>query len=176
MSGCGQIGVPRCPRFNRMENIYTSALRRAAKAEGSTQALAGTLRVPEGTLLRWMSGRAMMPLEAFRKIVELLTGLEQTEPPAAAPAARHVLGFSLGELSARCKHCGSADFLAHRSADALPYSAQLLCASCGTQALHKDLLSQLAQDLRFAARPRRAMRRAPAGATSRKAAEGDAAA
>lgn len=159
-----------------MENVCTAALRRAAAAEGSTQALANTLRVPEATLLRWMSGRAMMPLAAFRKIVEMIEKLEQHQPPAPSPADRHVLRLGLGKLFARCGHCGGADFLAHQAADALPYSAQLLCASCGTQALHKDLLRQLADDLRLVVKPIRSRPRAPAGARTHSPAEGDGAA
>ena len=55
------------------DTIHTRALARAAETEGSTQALAGVLHVPENTLLRWMSGRAQMPLRAFLRLVEVLS-------------------------------------------------------------------------------------------------------
>src|SRR2546428_13721342 len=59
------------------DTIHTRALARAAEAEGSTQALAGVLHVPENTLMRWMSGRAQMPLRAFLRLVELLSQHEK---------------------------------------------------------------------------------------------------
>ena len=39
-----------------LSDIYTQTLARAVEAQGSTQALASLLHVPESTLLRWMSG------------------------------------------------------------------------------------------------------------------------
>jgi len=68
------------------ENVYTKVLRQAAAIEASTQALATVLRVPENTLLRWMSGRAQMPLRAFLKALDLVAAHEVagTAAPAAA--------------------------------------------------------------------------------------------
>lgn len=53
-------------------NVQTELLRKAVACLGSTQALATELRVPEGTLLRWASGRAMMPERAFKKLVDIV--------------------------------------------------------------------------------------------------------
>src|SRR5437899_4363565 len=56
-----------------LSDIYTQTLARAAEAHRSTQALASLLHVPESTLLRRMSGRAQMPVQAFLELIRLLT-------------------------------------------------------------------------------------------------------
>src|SRR5438552_12398314 len=92
------------------DTIFTRALAQAAAAQGSSQALAYQLHVPENTLLRWMSGRAQMPLAAFRRVIELLVEHEQSgaqpqpQPQALAPAEK--LDFNIGEVFARCARCG----------------------------------------------------------------------
>jgi hypothetical protein len=45
-------------------------LLQAVQTQGSRQALASMLHVPENTLLRWMSGSAQTPLQAFRKVID----------------------------------------------------------------------------------------------------------
>lgn len=59
------------------ETIYTQTLAKAAKFHGGTQSLANFLHVPEATLLRWMSGRAQMPQQAFLKLVEAIAQHER---------------------------------------------------------------------------------------------------
>lgn len=53
-------------------NAQTELLRKAVACLGSTQALASELRVPEGTLQRWVHGRAMMPERAFKKVIDIV--------------------------------------------------------------------------------------------------------
>ena len=129
------------------QTIYTKALVDAAEAHGSTQALASSLRVPENTLLRWMTGRAQMPLQAFLKVIEFLAQHEKTEPAAAAmDAAAERLQFSTGELQARCARCGATEFVPATPGAPLRYTSEVLCTSCGEQSIHGELLCQLARD------------------------------
>src|SRR5438132_13394532 len=104
-------GVGAGARLARVaDTIFTRALAQAAAAQGSSQALAYQLHVPENTLLRWMSGRAQMPLAAFRRVIELLVEHEQSgaQPQALAPAEK--LDFNIGEVFARCARCGGTQF------------------------------------------------------------------
>jgi hypothetical protein len=130
------------------DTIYTRALGRAAQAQGSTQALASYLHVPENTLLRWMAGRAQMPLQAFLKLVELLGKYENgdaAEPqPAAAPSAEK-LRFTIGELAARCARCDGEQFQLAKPGP-LRYTSALLCSACGENVVHGNLICQLAKD------------------------------
>src|SRR6188508_1794291 len=106
------------------QTIYTKALVDAAEAQGSTQALASFLRVPENTLLRWMAGRAQMPLQAFLKVIEFLAQHEKTEPAAAASAApADRLQFSMGELQARCVRCDATEFVPATAGAPLRYTS-----------------------------------------------------
>src|SRR5260221_12617518 len=93
------------PRKSPMaDTIYTRKFARAAEIHGSTQALAGFLRVPENTLLRWMSGRAQMPLQAFLKLIEVLSESERKGSSAAALPAVQVqpVTLKMGENVAHC--------------------------------------------------------------------------
>lgn len=156
------------------QTIYTQALARAAEAQGSTQALASLLRVPENTLLRWMSGRAQMPLQAFLRLIELIAQHEKKqapEPSAAGAIDGERLRFSVGEFEARCPRCDSSDFRRADPAFALRYTSPLLCCACGGSAVHGDLLVQLAKDAVYHSRAmtvaRNKPRRAPATAGPR---------
>jgi len=150
------------------QTIYTRALVDAAEAHGSTQALASFLRVPENTLLRWMAGRAQMPLQAFLKVIEFLAQYEKTEsaaPATQAPADR--LQFSMGELQARCPCCDAAEFVPATAGAPLRYTSELLCVSCGERVIHAGLICQLARDAihhsRGAAKPTASTRPAAKG-------------
>jgi len=83
--------LPAAQRASVADTIHTRALARAAEAQGSTQSLAGLLHVPENTLLRWMSGRAQMPVQAFLKLVEMLVQHEKNGGRDSATAA-HING------------------------------------------------------------------------------------
>ena len=123
-------------------------LQQAAKAEGSTQALATRLHAPEATLLRWMDGRAQTPLRAFLAVLDFLMDLERKAAQPASPATADQPGrlvFPLGPLLARCARCDGTDF---RLADAggLRLTSRLGCTTCGQEVLHGNLLAQLAKD------------------------------
>ena len=126
------------------DTIHTRALARAAETEGSTQALAGVLHVPENTLMRWMSGRAQMPLRAFLRLVELLSQHEKKN--GGEPQGNGKLTFAMGELYARCARCDGTDFLPATAGTPLRMTTELACASCGERVVHGDLISQLARD------------------------------
>ena len=128
------------------DTIYTRTLARAAEIHGSTQALAGFLRVPENTLLRWMSGRAQMPLQAFLKLIEVLSESERKGSSAAAlPAVQgEPVTFKMGENVAHCARCDGSEFTAVDGR--LDFISQLACRTCGERVVHGNLIAQLATD------------------------------
>ena len=135
------------------DKIVTVILHQAAKAEGSTQALASRLRAPEPTLLRWMDGRAQTPLRAFLAVLDFLMQLEnkEAEAPAAGDPAppgdprADKLVFPLGPLFARCMRCDGTEFRLV-TPGALRLTSLVACTACGEQAVHGNLLAQLARD------------------------------
>jgi hypothetical protein len=139
------------------DNVYTKVLQQAAAIEGSTQALAGILRVPEKTLLRWMSGRAQMPLRAFLKAIDLVAKHE-TENAAKATAASaqqdEKLSFNLGTVFAHCAACAGTQFRRADPAEPLTYLSALNCTSCGAEVNHGRLVVQLAKEVGQHARER----------------------
>jgi len=140
---------PAAQRTSVADTIHTRALARAAEAEGSTQALAGVLHVPENTLMRWMSGRAQMPLRAFLRLVELLSQHEKNGVGAASAGEvlhNGKLSFAMGQLLARCARCDGTDFLPAVAGTPLRMTSELACVSCGERVAHGDLISQLARD------------------------------
>jgi hypothetical protein len=126
------------------DTLYTRALVRAAEIHGSTQALASVLRVPENTLLRWMAGRAQMPLQAFFKVVEIISADERKHAPVAPAAGTGKLRLRIGTLEARCPRCDGVEFVAADPGQPLRYIAELVCFSCGERAVHGNLIVQLA--------------------------------
>jgi hypothetical protein len=127
-------------------NIFSHALAAAAESQGRAQALAHILRVPEGTLLRWLSGRAMMPVLAFSKVLELLTEHESQVPDEPAQdGAAATLTFSLNHVAARCARCQGTQFVPSTPGVTLRYRAILACKSCGIEIVHKALLLDLAR-------------------------------
>jgi hypothetical protein len=130
------------------DTLYTRALIRAAEIEGSTQALAGVLRVPENTLLRWMAGRAQMPLQAFLKTIELIAADEgrQAPVPTAGEPPAGKLRFKIGQLEAHCERCEGQEFVQADPSMPLRYINELVCSACGHRVKHGDLIAQLAKD------------------------------
>jgi hypothetical protein len=131
------------------DTIYTRALNQAAAAQGSTQALATLLNVPENTLLRWMSGRAQMPLRGFLRVVELVSQHEKSG--GAVDSGVQIpqngkLRFAMGDLHARCARCDSTEFEPSEPGPRLRMSSELVCVSCGERVTHGNLISQLAAD------------------------------
>ena len=130
------------------QTIYTKTLARAAEIHGSTQSLASFLRVPENTLLRWMSGRAQMPLQAFLKLIETIAQHEH----AGSSAVRgekidgQPLTFKMGQLLARCRRCDGAEFALADPEAELKLTSRLACRACGEHVVHGNLISELAKD------------------------------
>lgn len=129
------------------DTLYTRALIRAAEIHGSTQALASQLRVPENTLLRWMAGRAQMPLAAFLRVIEVISEDERKHAPErqSVPASQK-LQFKWTTIEAHCAHCDGVDFLQADPGLPLRYVSELVCCQCGQRVIHGDLISQLAKD------------------------------
>lgn len=150
------------------DTIFTRALAHAAASQESTQALAGQLRVPEGTLLRWMSGRAQMPYAAFRRLIELLLEYERSIPVEAQPEnmkwQQRTLTFNLGDVQASCARCGAAQFLPADPGAVLRMSSMLRCASCSSSMQQSELLLELAQRAIQRSREAAMLRKGAAGA------------
>ena len=156
------------------DTIYTRALSRAAEIQGSTQALATLLRVPENTLLRWMAGRAQMPLQAFLKLIELLVQHEargQGEPKLQEVAADEKLTFKMGELTGHCARCDSTEFMLATPGTALKFTSNLTCCACGFEVVHGNLIAQLAKDAVYHSRAMTVARTRRQAQTARKASD-----
>lgn len=128
------------------DTIYTRALARAAEAQGSTQALASLLRVPENTLVRWMSGRAQMPLQAFLKLIELLVQYETKGGDTSLQDSAETVRFNMGDLLARCGRCDGTEFAPLEKEPKIRVTSRLVCRACGEQVVHGNLIAQLAKD------------------------------
>jgi hypothetical protein len=129
------------------QTIHTRALAQAVEIHSSTQALASELRVPENTLLRWMSGRAQMPVAAFRRVIEILVQHERQAGVAAVvslPAEAEKVKFDLGEVAARCPSCDNTQFLSTLSRDSLRMTSLLACEACKQTVTYGELIVALA--------------------------------
>jgi hypothetical protein len=147
------------------DTLYTRALVRAAEIQGSTQALASILHVPENTLLRWMAGRAQMPLQAFLKTIELIAADERKQAPVPrADAATGKLRFKIGHLEAHCERCDSHEFVQTDPSMPLRYIDELACAACGHRIMHGGLIAQLANAVSHSKAPTAAHQRRQAEA------------
>jgi len=140
--------VPPPGRKPLADTLYTRALVRAAEIQGSTQSLASLLRVPETTLLRWMAGRAQMPLQAFLKTIELISADERKQAPAPRPdgPSAEKLRFKIGDLEAHCERCDGHEFVQTDPSMPLRYINELACRGCGHRVSHGNLIAQLAKD------------------------------
>jgi hypothetical protein len=132
------------------DTLYTRALLLGVQVQGSTQALASALHVPENTMLRWMSGRAQTPVEAFCKVIELLVEHEKMHGGAIAEAgqprpAPQALEFAMGGLLARCVRCEGTEFALVPPATTLMYTSELHCRGCDTAVIHASLVATLAR-------------------------------
>lgn len=122
------------------ETVFTRALTQAMEVEGSAQALAYLLRVPESTLLRWLAGRAQMPLHAFHRVIDLLVAHERkVGAPLGLDAREERLSFAIGGISAQCKGCGGAQF-----EGAPGMTSVLVCPGCKAETTQGELLAELA--------------------------------
>lgn len=128
------------------ETIYTKTLAKAAEIHGSTQSLASFLRVPENTLLRWMSGRAQMPLQAFLKLIDTIAQHERAGAARGETVDGKLLTFKMGQLLARCRRCDGTQFALANPDTELKLTSELACRACGEQVVHGDLISELAKD------------------------------
>ena len=129
------------------ESVYTKVLQHAIAIEGGTHSLAGVLRVPEGTLQRWLSGRAQMPLRAFLKALELVRQRELKTGAAALPVnGAENLHLQLASCLAECDACGGTQFTPVDKSQALKYTSLLRCCACCAEAVHGDLIVRLAKE------------------------------
>ena len=136
------------------DTIYTRTLARAAEAQGSTQSLASLLRVPENTLLRWMSGRAQMPLQAFFNAMEFVAAQESQTAVQASGASDEKLSFNVGPVLAHCSACEGTEFRRADPHQPLHYARNLACRSCGTEVNYGRLVVELARETSVHARSR----------------------
>lgn len=158
------------------DNVYTKVLQQAVEMEGGAQAVASMLCVPEGTLLRWMSGRSQMPLRAFLKAIDLVAkhelknGVAVAQPPAPP---RESLRFNVAQTFAECAACRGTTFRRANPSEALRYVSMLVCARCETAVKHADLVRQLAHEVGQHARERlAALRRRPPSRRAARAGRG----
>jgi len=130
------------------DTIYTRTLARASAMHGSTQALASFLHVPENTLLRWMSGRAQMPLQAFLKLIEAISVNERNGAEHHVPSAptSEPLTFKIGDNVAHCARCDGTEFVLTQPQGRLNFISELACRACGERVVHGNLIAQLAKD------------------------------
>ena len=129
------------------ENIYARVLRQLALVENSTQAVASLLNVPEKTLMRWMDGRARMPLRAFTRALEMVADRERSTGPLPYEHSAERLVFKAGAETAQCAQCHGAEF--RRADPSLPhtYRSVLACLKCGAEVVHGDLIRSLAEQV-----------------------------
>ena len=121
------------------QNVYTRLLQQLVAIEGSTQAVASLLRVPEGTLVWWLNGRAQMPLRALLKAIDLVAKHELKDHPER-------FTFEIGPVRARCSGCGATEFRPSDPASRLTYDSTLACAICGHEVSHGELVVQVAKE------------------------------
>jgi hypothetical protein len=67
------LGVWWVPEVALAMKAQKELLAKAVELEGSKQAVASLLHVPETTFDRWLIGRAFMPQRATKILVELIT-------------------------------------------------------------------------------------------------------
>lgn len=130
------------------ETVYTRVLAQLVAKEGSDQAVAGLLHVPEKTLQRWMLGRAQMPLQAFLRALDLVLQHERASGPLQPVGTPpEVLVFKAGAVLAECAKCGAHEFRRIHPAAPHTYMSVLACFECGTQVVHHELVAALAKEV-----------------------------
>lgn len=129
------------------ENIYARILRQLALMENSTQAVANLFNVPEKTLMRWMDGRARMPLKAFMRAMELVAERERSTGPLPYEGRVERLVFKAGPETARCVQCHGEEFRRSDPSALHTYRSVLACLKCGAEVAHGDLICRLAEQV-----------------------------
>jgi hypothetical protein len=123
------------------DSVYTRVLAQAAaELEGGAPGLAKTLRVPQDTLARWMDGKAPMPVQAFLKVISLVS---EREGAGHGAAGRDTLSFPMGRLLARCARCDSTKFVPVEPEAPLRMTSELACVECGENVIHGNLIARL---------------------------------
>jgi hypothetical protein len=121
-------------------------LAQLAEKEGSSQAVAALLNVPERTLQRWSLGRAQMPLRAFLRALNLVVEHElRAGPPPEAGKGPERLTFRAGTVLAECAKCQCTEFRRRDAAEPLTYRSVLACTGCAAEVVHSDLIAALAR-------------------------------
>lgn len=130
------------------ENVYSKVLSQLVEREGSRQAVASLLNVPEKTLERWMLGRSQMPVRAFLRALELVVKHEEREGIRAPvqPVAEPLM-FRAGPVAAACAKCGNERFRYVDAAARATYRSMLACLGCGTEVMHSGLIAALAHEV-----------------------------
>ena len=126
------------------DSIFTRALVQAVTIHGSTQAVASLLRVPENTLLRWMAGRAMMPVRAFKQLMEVLKSSDTHPIDAGGASPSGIFQFAFGAVAACCAKCNGTQFTSTVPTSTLRYRSPLTCVACQQTVILADLLAELA--------------------------------
>jgi hypothetical protein len=128
------------------ETVYTRVLRQAVEIEGSTQALATRLRVPETTLARWIAGRASMPYVAFLEALRYVTANEHAlkDDPASGETT---LTLKIGPNFARCSACDGVEFRSVNPTEPLRYVSKVACKTCGSEVPYGQLVVGLAKEV-----------------------------
>ena len=135
------------------DSVYTKLLRQAVEIDGSTQAVASRLRVPEATLARWVSGRAYMPFLAFLETLRYVTEREHAlKQDGRCGGAKFSL--QLGQFVAHCSACDGSEFRCANPEEPLRYVSKLACVTCGTEAPYGQLIVALAKEASASARAR----------------------
>ena len=68
-----QVAADNCPAAPPSQvTVYTKVLHRACQLVGGVEKLAARLRVPVGTLYRWLDGEAEPPTPVFLKAVDIV--------------------------------------------------------------------------------------------------------
>jgi hypothetical protein len=130
------------------ENVYSKVLAQLAAKEGSAEAVARLLHVPDKTLQRWMQGHAQMPLRAFLRALDLVVQHEEREAaPSAGEPAPEPLVFRAGPVVAACAKCGQERFRRVDPSVPATYRSVLACLGCGSEVVHGNLIAALAKEV-----------------------------
>jgi len=89
-----------------------------------------------------------MPLQAFLRLISLLTQYEKTGGGYATgnAASGDMLAFRMGKLPAGCACCDGSEFVPADPMQPVRLTSELVCCACGERVIHGNLIAQLAKD------------------------------
>jgi len=123
--GAGQGRAFRAP-LHRGDNVYTKVLQQAAELEGSTQALAARLRVPENTRCAGCRPSADAAAAFFKR--DGFVGARESQTAVQASGASERSSPSTSAVLAHCSRCEGTEVSPRRSESALHYARNLASA------------------------------------------------